>query len=274
MRVSVISWLRFLIFQQFNVFKLVSKNRGFQVLLHQSNQGSLQQLSRRDGSGSVLKPLHLFGIIIFKPSCWNRWEGSDWFSAGTTVVGKKLLAGLGKLNLESVVLSSWVPCSSVLEAFGMRLFLVLSLWGGFGWWNSQLWLEGLCPVQVVHISSENSWFCCQLPLSGVGVTPVENVVALGWLFVVAPVTAWPRVAWLREQPQGWTDLCSSHGSVSLQSRVSGMWEAALSGSQVLQTKINIRKETLGRFLQVHPWASFLQWWSLEVFSPVQARDHR
>lgn len=41
MRESVISWLWFLIFQQFNVFKLVSKNRSFQVLLLQSNQTGL-----------------------------------------------------------------------------------------------------------------------------------------------------------------------------------------------------------------------------------------
>lgn len=85
----------------------------------------------------VLKPLHLFGIIIFKLSLWNRWEASDWFNVCRTVVGRKLLpevgdGGRGKLNLYSVLLCCRAGgCSasqSSLEDFGMnRMSLLLML---------------------------------------------------------------------------------------------------------------------------------------------------
>lgn len=147
MRVSVISWLRFLIFQQFNVFKLVSKNRSFQVLLHQSNQGSLQRLSRRDGSGSCSETFTLI---------WNNHLQTLWLEqmgrlrlvqcmqncGGKEAPSRAGRWDWGKLNLESVLLSCRAGgCSasqSSLEGFGMNrmsLFLLLSFWGGFGQWN-------------------------------------------------------------------------------------------------------------------------------------------
>lgn len=68
----------------------------------------------------VLKPLHLFGIIIFKPSAWNRWEGSDWFNVCRNVVGRSSFQGweMGLRRAKpgvDVILSCWrVQCISIL----------------------------------------------------------------------------------------------------------------------------------------------------------------
>lgn len=80
MRVSVISWLRFLIFQQFNVFKLVSKNRSFQVLLHQSHQDKLYWLRGMDRFcfSSKFETLELLaGIIFITLACDRCWKARN-----------------------------------------------------------------------------------------------------------------------------------------------------------------------------------------------------
>lgn len=132
------------------------------MLLHQSNQGSLQRLSRRDGSGSCSETLTLIWDNHLQTLLLNRWEGSDWFSACRVVVGRNLLPGLGKLKLESVVLSCWVQCSSDLGNFWDEEDECSSCCPSEVGLASEIVSSGLkdcAPVEVVHISSENSWFC-------------------------------------------------------------------------------------------------------------------
>lgn len=215
MRVSVISWLRFLIFQQFNVFKLVSKNRSFQVLLHQSNQGSLQRLSRRDGSGSCSETFtliwnnHLQTLSLEQmgrlrlvqcmqncggkeaPSRAGRWDWGSW--TWSQCCYPVVLEGAVPLSPPWKVLAwiGWVCSSCCPSEVGLASEIALD-------WRTHV------PVQVVHISSDEPLVLFLIDigdnkadLSGVGVTPAENGVPLGGSVPIPPQS---RVPWLREQP--------------------------------------------------------------------------
>lgn len=169
MRVSVISWLRFLIFQQFNVFKLVSKNRSFQVLLHQSNQGSLQWLSRRDGSGSYsetftliwnnhlqtlsLEQMERLRLVQCMQSCGGKEAPSRELGLRKAKLGVRVILSCWRLQCFSILLGRFwdeqdqsVPCAVLLR---------------FGQGNSQLWAEGPCPCSgCSHLFRGTHGFAC------------------------------------------------------------------------------------------------------------------
>lgn len=295
MRVSVISWLRFLIFQQFNVFKLVSKNRSFQVLLHQSNQGSLQQLSRRDGSGSCSETFTLIWNNRLQTLSMEQMGRLRLVQCMQNYGGKEAPSragrwGWGKLNLESVLF----PC----RAGAVLLNPPWKVLGCIGWVCSSCCpskvglasetvsseLKDRVPVQVVHISSEEPLVLVLIDigenkadLSGVGVTPVWSL----WVGLSGCASC-TSVKGALAQGTGigvtWSLAIPWVKILHMKHGVCGVWEAALSASQVLCQWVRTKSfkpkqtsETLERFLQnvvrVHPCACFLQWWEPAGFLP-------
>lgn len=170
MRVSVISWLRFLIFQQFNVFKLVSKNRSFQVLLHQSNQGRLQRLSRRDGSGSCSETFTLIWNNHLQTLSLEQMGSLRLVQCMQNCGGKEAPSRGGRWGPRKVK-----PVLSVVMLSCWRVQLLKPPWKILGW-IGWVWCsccpskvgcareivpgaEGLCPCSgCSHLFRGNPWF--------------------------------------------------------------------------------------------------------------------